>query len=596
VSGLPAHASVVVIGGGVVGAATARHLGTLGCRDAILLERATIGSGTTWHAAGNMETWRADPLIGEMVAYAVRLFPELERETGVSFGWRQTGRIHFTADEHLMGAYRAGPARARARGVEVQCLSAGEIADRLPIISTDGLLGGLWTPNDGRVDPTNLAMAHARGAAQHGVKLFEDVAVRAICSSGGKVVAVATDQGEVRCDAVVLAAGLWSTTLARTCGIRLPLMALHHFYLLTKPIDGLSRDLPLFLSYDERIYGREDVGGLLMGVFDEDAIPLEPDELPERFSFSLLPENWDQIQPNMPVVLNRFPVLERAEIRMLVNGPESFTPDGEMLLGEHPELQGLHLATGMNSNGIALASGVGLLTAERLVHGRSSLDTTRLRVDRFAPFQSGDRYRRVRMSEIPTWFCKAHGPGGDFVASRDIRRSPFHHRHLAQGAVLRTVVGLERPAFFEASAPGGTAGEQVAAELAMADSAAWSDRSGDTILWLEGVDAAELLRQLTAANGVTEPGRATVAPFLNEEGGIEALPIVLALGPDRFALLAGPEEGVGLERWIRRHLNGARVALVDVGAAYAMLDLFGVRVPELLAAWADRPVEVVPAW
>ncbi|MCB1991786.1 MAG: FAD-binding oxidoreductase, partial [Geminicoccaceae bacterium] len=235
------RADVVVIGAGVVGASVAWHLAQAGNSDVVLLERSKIGSGTTWHAAGNMETWRADPLLGDMVDYTVRLFPELEADSGVAFGWRQTGRVHFTADPRVMESYRAIPARARARGVEVELLDAGGVGEKLPILSIDGLEGGLWTPNDGRVDPTNLATAYARGATKRGVRLVEGAPVTRILVADGRVTGVETAQGPIRCEAVVLAGGLWSTSIARSCGVALPLVGVQHFYLLTKAIEGLSR-------------------------------------------------------------------------------------------------------------------------------------------------------------------------------------------------------------------------------------------------------------------------------------------------------------------------------------------------------------------
>jgi len=572
-AGLPARADVVVIGAGVVGASVAYHLTQLGCRDVLLLDRARIGSGTTWHAGGNMETYRSDPLLGEMVAYTVDLFPRLARETGVAFGWRQTGRVHFTADPGVFAGYRSVPARSRARGVEVEVLGPREVVQKLPVASAEGLLGGLWIPNDGRVDPTNLAMAYARGARNGGARVVENLAVTRILTADGAVKGVETEQGSVTAASVVLAAGLWSTTLARTCGVRLPLVALHHFYLLTKPMTEVGRDLPLFLSYDEAIWGREDVGGLLVGVFDRDAIPLEPNELPAAFAFSLLPENWSQIAPNMPVVMRRFPLLERAEIRALVNGPESFTPDGEMLLGEVPGLRGLHLCTGMNSNGIALAAGAGRATAERLVRGRSELDVTKLDVRRFMPFQGGDRYRHLRMSELFEIAPGADNPAQDFTRTRMIRRGPAHTLLAARGAVFKSSAGMERAAWFG----DGPWPDAVAREVAAARGvAAFADTSGHAKLWLEGPDAAQVLERATGAHGVAVPGAAAPAPFLNAFGGVEALPVVLALGPDRFLLMAEPEDHVRLETTLRTAMtSGDRAVLVDVSAGWSAFDLHG---------------------
>jgi 4-methylaminobutanoate oxidase (formaldehyde-forming) len=571
------RADVVVIGAGVVGASVAWHLAQAGNSDVVLLERSKIGSGTTWHAAGNMETWRADPLLGDMVDYTVRLFPELEADSGVAFGWRQTGRVHFTADPRVMESYRAIPARARARGVEVELLDAGGVGEKLPILSIEGLKGGLWTPNDGRVDPTNLATAYARGATKRGVRLVEGAPVTRILVADGRVTGVETAQGPIRCEAVVLAGGLWSTSIARSCGVALPLVGAQHFYLLTKAIEGLSRDLPLFLSYDELLYGREDVGGLLLGVFDKNAIPVEAEDLPGDFSFALLDEDWEQIAPNLEILQRRFPLLATTGIRAHVNGPESFTPDGNMLLGELDEPSGLHLACGMNSNGIALAAGVGLLTAERVLGRPPSLDATRLDPGRFAGFQGGRRYRHARMSEIPTAVCV-----GEDAASplRGIRRSPLHARHVADGAVLEAVAGHERPLWF-------TGNGSAAAELAAARGAVVRiDRSADAKLLLAGPDAGAMVRRLSGAVGLDRDDASVLAPMLDAWGGVVACPWAVRLDAASWLLLADPD-GLGWLRRAVRALPSERVAVVDAGAQWAALDLVGPAAEALLARVAD---------
>jgi 4-methylaminobutanoate oxidase (formaldehyde-forming) len=436
--------------------------------------------------------------------------------------------------------------------------------ERLPFASPDGLVGGLWIPDDGRVDPTNLTMAYARAAARRGVSVVEDMPVRRILVEGGRVKGVETVEGRIACEAVVLAAGLWSSALARTCGVRLPLVALHHFYLLTKPIPGIDRDLPLFLSYDEKLYGREDVGGLLVGVFDDRAIPVEPEELPGEFVFSLLPGNWDQIAPNLPVLTRRFPLLERVEIRSLVNGPESFTPDGNMLLGEVPGVRGLFVCTGMNSNGIALAAGAGRLAAEWLVRGQPSLDATKLDIRRFMPFESGRTYRHRRMGEQFEVLCRAPAPDRDYRRTRGIRRMPLHEAHRTAGAVFVARAGWETPAWF---GPGAWAA-CVRAELAAAATGlAVHDRSADAKLLIEAVDAG---------------GSARLQPLPTPGGGIAALPWALPLAPDRLLLTAEPEDETRLAAACREHWTGS----ASVGPGWAAFDLFGPLAEPALARLA----------
>ncbi|MBL8701829.1 MAG: FAD-dependent oxidoreductase [Alphaproteobacteria bacterium] len=586
---LPTRADVVVIGAGVVGTSAAYHLAAAGAGDVVLLETARIGAGTTWHAAANMETYRSDPRLHDMIVYALDLFPKLEAESGQAIGWRASGRVTFTADRDRFAAMRSVPARTRARGIDIELIGREEIARRLPIINPAGLEGGLWVPSDGRLDPTGLATAFARAARRRGAQVVEGVRSAAIRTRGGRIAGVATPQGEIACTAVVVAAGLWSRDVAATCGVQLPMMALQHFYLLTKPIAGLARDLPLFLSYDERIYGREDVGGLLMGVFDSDAIPVEPADLPADFAFSLLPENWNQISDNIRVVMNRFPILERAEIRTLVNGPESFTPDGQMLLGPAPDIGGLFLACAMNSNGIALASGAGRAVAELIVAGRSSIDVTRFDPRRFARFQSTRAYLRQRIPEIPTAMCGAVDAAGEFTTARGLCRSPLHEALRERGAVFETCAGVERPAWF--AAPGDDdRWTAVAREVARAGAqSALVDRSGDAKLRLEGPGAAALLRRLCGVTALHAEQVARAAPFLDARGGVQAMPLVLRLGEAAWLLVAEPDQAIRLADWIRE-VGAANPGwiLTDVSAALAAIELVGPRAATSLAALAGE--------
>jgi 4-methylaminobutanoate oxidase (formaldehyde-forming) len=575
----PSHARVVVIGGGVVGASVAYHLAAAGCREVVLLERAKIGSGTTWHAAGNMETYRADPLIGDMVRYAVEFYPRLEAETGQALGWRQTGRVMFTHLRERMAAYRGLPALGRARGIDIELLTPRQVAEKLPIVSDKGLVGGAWIPSDGRINPTDLAVALAKGARQRGARIVEDAPVLGINLHKGRIESVTTAAGTIKCEAVVIAAGLWSPQLGAMVGVRIPLHAVQHFYLLTKPIDIVGRDMPLFISYDERLYGREDVGGLLVGFFDSKAIPVAPADLPTDFSFGLLDSNWDQVEPNMAIALERFPVLQNAEIRTLLNGPESFTPDMQMLLGETPAVRGCYVATGMNSSGIALSACAGRLTAEWILEGRPSLDATRLDIRRFAESQAITGYVRDRASEVVTHMCRLPAADLDFADTRMIRRSPLHDALAARGARFVSVLGWERPIWFG----GGDAGAQVETELTAAEQGiALFDRSSDCKLRLDGPRAEALLRRLSGAVTDVAIGGVLRAPMLNKWGGVEALPTLVRLAAEAWLLLAEPEQATRLRAWIERHRPPSGTSLVDVGSGWAALALAGPRAPALL--------------
>jgi 4-methylaminobutanoate oxidase (formaldehyde-forming) len=583
---LPSHARVAVIGGGVVGASVAYHLAAQGCPDAVLLERSKIGSGTSWHAAGNMETYRADPLIGDMIRYAVDFYPKLEAETGQALGWRQTGRVMFTHVPERMAQYRGLPALGRARDLEIELLSPREVVEKLPIANEKGILGGAWIPSDGRINPTDLAVALSRGARLRGARIVEDAPVLSMTTKNGRIASVITAQGEIRCEAIVIAAGLWSPRLGDMIGVKIPLHAVQHLYILTKPLDIVTRDMPLFITYDERMYGREDVGGLLVGFFDSKAIPISPAELPKDFSFGLLDSNWNQIEPNMAIALERFPVLNNAEVRLLLNGPESFTPDMQMLLGEAPGILGCFVATGMNSSGIALSAAAGKLTAEWILKGRPSLDATRLDVRRFADSQSVTSYLRDRASEVVTHMCRMPAPDLDFNDTRMIRRSPLHQALAEQGARFMSVLGWERPIWFgPASEADKDWAKAVAPEILAAESGvALFDRSSDAKLRLDGPRAEALLRRLTGAYVDLPIGGVVASPMLNRRGGVEVMAAIARLGDASWLLVAEPEQSMRLRAWIERHRPASGTILIDVTSAWAAIALVGPRAEALLAS------------
>ncbi len=390
---LPATARVVVIGGGIAGCSAAYHLAMLGVSDVLLLERSSLSSGTTWHSTGNMETYRHDALIFEMVQYAAELYPRIARESGNDIGWRNVGRVMYTDRAERWDVLRTLPELGRARGIDIGLLTPEEVFRRLPIISTNDLIGGVWIPSDARVNPTDAVMALAGAARSRGVKIRSDVPVLGIVTRDGIVQGIATPTGSVQCETVVVAAGLWSAEVLRGCGSALPLHALEHQYLITKPL-GVDRNLPLFISYDDQLYGREEVGGLMVGSLDDHAIPLSHAELPRNFSFALLSERWNQFEPYMAIAMRRFPLLQTAGIKMLLNGPESFTPDGQMLLGPVPGTTGAYVACGFNSNGMALAPAAGRFVAEWIVEGAPSADVAKLDVRRFSAVQSTEAYLR----------------------------------------------------------------------------------------------------------------------------------------------------------------------------------------------------------
>lgn len=581
---LPSSARVLVIGGGIGGLSAAYHLAMLGVRDVCLLERAELSSGTTWHSTGNMETYRADPLIFEMVRYAAELYPRIAADSGQEIGWRRVGRVMYTDREARWQLMRTLPELGRARGIEIEVLTPAEVAARLPIISADGLLGGIWVPSDARVNPTDAVTAFARLARAQGVVIREHAEVLGLVRNGGAVCGVRTRDGEIACDAVVLAAGLWSGDLAASAGLALPLYALEHQYLMTKPF-GVDRDLPLFLSYDDQLYGREEVGGILFGSLDDHAIPVATRELPQNFASCLLNDRWPQFEPYMATAMRRFPVLRGAELKMLLNGPESFTPDGQMLLGPVPGASGLYAACAFNSNGMALAPAAGRYIAEWIVEGAPSADVCALDVRRFSAAQSAPAYLRERATEIPGFHCRMHALDADYQTARDIRRSPVHAELASAGARFVSANAWERPAWFLRESAGATCIEGVAEEAAaVAMRAALVDRCSDVKILLRGPGARAWLAGAAPALSACGESEAAYVPLPGARDAVEALVRVLIRSEDRCLLTAGPDQETRVAEWLRRARLPDSLQAVDQTAALACFELHGPERAAVLAA------------
>jgi glycine/D-amino acid oxidase-like deaminating enzyme/glycine cleavage system aminomethyltransferase T len=590
--GPPSSARVVVIGGGIGGVCAAYHLANLGMADVLVLERAELSSGTTWHSTGNMETYRADPLIFEMVRYAAELYPRVARESGQDIGWRTVGRVMYTDREERWALMRTLPELGRARGIDIELLSAARVRSRLPIIDEGNLIGGIWVPSDARVNPTDAVTAFARLARARGVQIREHCRVLGIAVREGSVCGVVTGDGEIDCGAVILAAGLWSGDIVESCGLRLPLHALEHQYLITKPC-GVDRNMPLFLSYDDQLYGREEVGGIIVGSLDDHAIAVSTARLSHDFSSCLLNERWDQFEPYMATAMRRFPVLRTAPVKMLLNGPECFTPDGQMLLGPIPGATGLYAACGFNSNGMALAPAAGRYIAEWIVEGAPSADVAPLDVRRFSPAQSSESYMCERVTEIPGYHCRMKAPDDDYRTARDIRRSPVHDQLAAAGARFASANAWERALWFDPGSAGSSWLDAVAREAAAGlERILVIDRSSDAKYWLAGPGASDWLATKARPLRVGGESDAMRVPLPGVHGQVEAVVRVLARQHRSCLVTASPDQETRLAEWLRRAKLPPDIRAVDQTAAYACLELHGPRRAALIHALTAAGCEI----
>ncbi|MCU0506061.1 MAG: FAD-dependent oxidoreductase, partial [Chloroflexi bacterium] len=434
---LPDRARVVVVGGGAIGTSIAYHLAKLGWRDVVLLERRTLTAGTTWHAAGLVTSaGMSTETMTWMSRYTRDLCVAIEQETGQETGFRPVGHLHLaTTPGRLEGLRRMWPA---AR--------------------TDDVLGALYVPDEGRVNPADLTMAYAKGARMLGARIVEHVAATGVTTAQGRggrrVTGVVTDRGTIEAEFVVNAAGMWAREFGARAGVSVPLQAAEHYYLVTDTVDWAHRDLPIVEEPDRYGYYREEGGGILVGLFEPVAAPWSLDGIPADVAFATLEPDWDRIAPYLEHAMDRFPSLADAGIRTMFCGPESFTPDVAPQLGEAPELGGYFVAAGLNSLGILFSGGVGSLTAQWIADGYAPVDVTGLTVDRTQPFETSRRFRRDRaVEQLGASFGDAAWPNWQPKTARNVRRSVIHDRLAADGAHFGVSSGWEYAEWF--GGPGG---------------------------------------------------------------------------------------------------------------------------------------------
>jgi glycine cleavage system aminomethyltransferase T/glycine/D-amino acid oxidase-like deaminating enzyme len=591
---LPTRAQAVIIGGGIVGCSVAYHLTKLGWSDVLLLERAQLTSGTTWHAAGLIGQLRATENLTRLAKYSAELYAGLEAETGQATGFRQHGSLGLARTEERFVELKRAASMGRSFGLEVDVLSPAEARVRHPLLAIDDLVGAIFVHTDGQANPIDLTQALAKGARIGGARLVEGCAVTGITQDDGHVTGVVTGQGTVASRVVVNCAGMWGRAVGRLAGVNVPLQACEHFYVLTEPIAGLPHDLPVLRDADGCLYVKEDAGKLLIGVFEPTAKPWGTDGIPENFAFGELPEDWDHFMPFLEDAMRRIPALERVGIRKFFCGPESFTPDDRYHLGEAPELKGFYVAAGFNSIGIQSAGGAGKALAEWIVHGHPPLDLWDVDIRRMQPFQGTARYLRDRAVEGLGLLYAMHWPQRQYATARPARLSPLHERLAARGACFAELAGWERPGWFgePGTRPeydysyGRTAWfERWAAEhRAVRERAGLFDLSSFGKLLLQGRDAERVLQRIAANDIAVEPGRVVYTQWLNRRGGIEADLTITRLAADRFLITTGAASQARDRHWLQRHIpDDAHAVVTDVTSGLAVLALMGPQSRALLA-------------
>ncbi|NQV06080.1 GcvT family protein [bacterium] len=607
--GVPDRARVVIIGGGVIGTSVAYHLAKLGWIDVVLLERSQLTSGTTWHAAGLVVSGgMTTETLAWMAKYSRDLFEVLEEETGLSTGFRPVGYLQTASTKDRTDKLRREADFMALMGINREEISGAEVASMWPQVDAKDIVAGFYTANEGRADPSNVAMSLAKGARLKGVRVMEGVKVIGIVKKDDRVTGVVTDQGSIEAEYVVNCAGMWGREVGAMAGVSVPLQAIEHAYLISEPFEGVSPDLPIFEDPDRFAYYREETGGLMVGLFEPVAAPWSLDKIPDNFSFGEITSDWDRLAPFLEYAMEILPNLADVGIRKLFTGPESFTPDNGFLMGEAPELKNFFVAAGFNSLGILTGGGAGSIIANWIVDGLPPIDITGVDIARLSKWQTNRPYLAERSVEL---LGRLHSTGSwphsSPKTARNVRRSAIHERLEAAGGHFSESSGWENASWF---APPDAVIEprlsydrqdwfefHAAEHKAVREAVALFDMSSMSKLLVQGPDAESVLNKI-CGNDIAVPVRRCVyTQWMNHKGGVEADVTVTRMAEDRFLVVAAEMFHRRVETMLRRGTPpDARVYVTDVTSGYTMITLQGPRSRDLLGQLtvADLSNEAFP--
>jgi len=588
------RAQVVVIGGGVGGCSVAYWLTKLGCSDVVLVERADLTSGSTFHSAGLVGQLRGSLSLTKMMMSSVELYRALGDQVGLETGWHEVGSLRLASSEQRMEELARQAGWSKTFGLPLELISAEEAQRLFPPMSTDGVLGAAYLPTDGYIDPSQLTFALAEGARRGGAEINPNTRVTGIGTERGRVNAVETDKGLIETEIVVNAGGMFAAELGALARVTVPVIPFAHEYLVTRP-SGLPLDLPTMRDPSLLVYFRGESGGLVMGGYERHPAPWGLDGIPADFNGRLLEEDWDRFQELMENALVRVPMLGDAEIVRLVNGPEAFTPDGEFILGP-TDVRGFWVASGFCAHGLAGAGGMGKLVAEWIVEGIPSLDVWEMDSRRFGRHYRSRDYTLARSYEVYATYYDVKYPGHEREAGRPLRLSPAYPRLQELGAAFGEKSGWERANWFEPNTaagdeslrPRGWAGRlwspAIGAEhRATREAAALFDETSFAKIEVAGEGGADFLERLCDNRVARDVGAITYTSMLNERGGIECDFTVTRLAEDRFRIVTGTAFGQHDLAWIRSHVpEDGSVQVEDVTSRFACLGIWGPASREIL--------------
>lgn len=607
---LPEHCQIVIIGGGSIGCNTAYHLTKLGMSDVVVLEQGQLTSGTTWHAAGLIVAGLLKTEAEcEIYTHGRDLYANLEKETGISTGFRDVGYLQVASNQERVHEMRRLAPFMRRHGIDIHEISTMEAQELFPVGDLSDVLSAFYIPEDGRANPVDVTMSLAKGARMGGARFFEGVTVTRILAKNGTATGVRLASGEtIGAESVVICGGMWSRQLGATAGVNLPLQAAEHYYLITENIEGLPRDLPVLEDPSTYTYYREEVGGLMLGLFEPVGATWNLDGIPDDFAFGEIEPDWDRVAPHLERAYRRVPSLVDHGVRRLFCGPESFTADLGPLVGETPELRNCFVAAGMNSLGILNGAGIGNVLAHWIVDGLPPIDVTGINVNRFTRCESTRAFRRDRTPELLGRLFGQHYHNDAPLTARDVKRSILHERLAAAGAFFTEGHGWEMTDWF-APTPGQATVEEYSwlrqnwwnwhaeEHRAARDDVILMDMSVMSNFIVQGRDACTFLNRLSCNEIDVEPGRIVYTQWVNERGGIEADLTVTRLERDRFMVICGDNAHGQTEMHMRHHLGEDEfVTIFDATSATTQINIHGPKSRHLMekVTSADLSNEAFP--
>ena len=589
---LPTHARVVVIGGGVVGCSILFHLAKFGWKDVVLLERDELTSGSSWHAAGGIHTISSDPNISRLQSYTINLYKEIEELSGQSVGLHQTGGFYAASTKGWYDYLKGERSKARYMGLDQEFISPRELADRHPLIDPDHYHAVLWDAQDGHLDPSGTTYAFAKAAKFHGAQYFTHCGATRMSQRTDGSWDITTTKGVINAEQVVNCGGLWAREIGHMAGIHLPVQPMEHHYLITEPMDivaNFGQQLPHGIDFEANVYCRQEGKGMLLGTYEAQATPWKVEGTPWDFGHELLPPDLDRVADRLEKAFERLPAMADAGIKDVINGPFTFGPDGNPLIGPVPGMKNYWVAVGVMA-GFCQGGGVGLTLAEWMIDGEPSIDVWAMDVARFGEFASPD-WGTVKSSENYERRFVMTFPNETLPKGRKQKTTALYDRMIAKGAVMDQGFGLENVQWFangpddaheEPTFERNRSHEYVAREIkAVREAVAGIEIANFAKHEFKGAGIREYLNHILAGY-IPKPGRLTLTPMLTPKGKLAGDLTVACLAEDHFMLFGSGALQEAHRRWFEKNLPDG-ISYTNVSDDWHGIALSGPKSRELLA-------------